>query len=216
MRALKESKDWRARLRPKKGGENTFYAKSSKDNFEDYMLRPIEESGGLVWQYTPTLMVQGQTNYNQAHLQGMNYQINTFENSTPPMFPLSSDWTANDIYEARYLLAVFTFLKICGKGFYGDSAVESGMYGTPPPVLLFSYLGDHMFNDVPVVVTSYNIVLPEEVDYVPVKIGTTTTYVPTRCNIMVNMEATYTPQKLRRKFDLARLTSGDAYKDGFV
>jgi len=212
---LSESTDWRARLRPKKGGESQFYQKSKNDK-ADYMLRPIEESGGMVWQYTPSLMLQGQTNYNQTHLQGMNYQINTFENSTPPMLPISSDWSANDIYEARYLLAVFTFLKICGKGFYGDSAVQSGMYGTPPPVLLFDYLGDQMFNKVPVVVTSYNIALAEEVDYVPVKVNDTVTYVPTRCNIMVNLEPTYTPQKLRRKFNLEALTSGDAYKDGFI
>ena len=212
---LSESTDWRARLRPKKGGESQFYQKSKNDK-ADYLLRPIEESGGMVWQYTPSLMLQGQTNYNQTHLQGMNYQINTFENSTPPMLPISSDWSANDIYEARYLLAVFTFLKICGKGFYGDSAVQSGMYGTPPPVLLFDYLGDHMFNKVPVVVTSYNIALAEEVDYVPVKVNDTVTYVPTRCNIMVNLEPTYTPQKLRRKFNLEALTSGDAYKDGFI
>ena len=74
----------------------------------------------------------------------------------------------------------------------------------------------HMFNKVPVVVTSYSITLPEEVDYVPVKVGTTVTHVPTRTNIMVNLEVTYTPQKLRRQFSLDKLTSGEAYKDGFI
>ena len=213
---LKDSYDWRARLRPKKGGESMFYQKTTKGDSGDYLLKPIEESGGMVWQYTPTIMVQGQSNYSQAHMQGMNYQINTFQNSTPPMLPISADFTANDIYEARYLLAVFTFLKICGKGTFGDSAVETGNYGRPPPVLLFEYMGDHMFNKVPVVMTSYNIQLPEEVDYVPVKVGDTVTHVPTRTNIMVNLEPTYTPQKLRRKFNLDALTSGEAYKDGFI
>lgn len=210
---LSKSYDWRARLRPKAGGESMFYAKGEAS---DYLLRPIEESGGMVWQYTPNIMLQGQTNYGQAHMQGMNYQINTFENSTPPMLPVSADFTANDIYEARYLLAIFTFLKVCGKGYFGDAAVKSEMYGTPPPVLLFEYMGDHMFNKVPVVVQSYNIGLSEEVDYVPVKIADTVSYVPTRCNIMVNLEPTYTPQKLRRKFNLQALTSGEAYKDGFI
>jgi hypothetical protein len=214
---LKNSYDWRARLRPKKGGESDFYQKTTGNpEFDDYLLRPIEESGGMVWQYTPTIMVQGQTNYGQAHNQGMNYQINTFENSLPPALPVSADFTANNIYEARYLLAIFTFLKICGKGTFGDSAVKSGDYGRPPPVLLFEYMGDHMFNKVPVVVTSYSITLPEEVDYVPVKVGTTVTHVPTRTNIMVNLEVTYTPQKLRRQFSLDKLTSGEAYKDGFI
>ena len=213
---LAKSYDWRARLRPKKGGENEFYQKTEDGDNRDYLLRPIKESGGMVWQYTPQIMVQGQTNYAQAHMQGMNYQINTFQNATPPMLPVTADFTANDIYEARYLLAIFTFLRICGKGTFGDSAVAAGNYGRPPPVLLFEYMGDHMFNKVPVVMTSYNIQLPEEVDYVPVKVGTTVTHVPTRTNIMVNLEPTYTPQKLRRKFNLDMLTSGQAYKDGFI
>ncbi len=213
---LTQSYDWRARLRPKKGGESMFYQKTTKGDSGDYLLKPIEESGGMVWQYTPTIMLQGQSNYSQAHMQGMNYQINTFQNSTPPMLPISADFTANDIYEARYMLAIFTFLKICGKGTFGDSAVSAGDYGRPPPVLLFEYMGDHMFNKVPVVMTSYNIQLPEEVDYVPVKVGDTVTHVPTRTNIMVNLEPTYTPQKLRRKFNLDMLTSGQAYKDGFI
>ena len=210
---LKDSYDWRARLRPKDGGKSQFYQKGESG---DYLLRPIEESNGMVWQYTPQIMLQGQSNYDQAHMQGMNYQINTYQNSTPPMLPVSADFTANDIYEARYLLAIFTFLKVCGKGYFGDSAVKSGMYGAPPPVLLFEYMGDHMFNKVPVIMQSYNIQLPEEVDYVPVKVMDTVTYVPTRCNIMVNLEPTYTPQKLRRKFNLEALTSGEAYKDGFI
>jgi len=216
-KTLATSYDWRARLRPKKGGEDIFYQTMKGDGeSQDYLLRPIKESGGMVWQYTPQIYLQGQTNYAQAHMQGMNYQINTFQNSTPPMLPISADFTANNIYEARYLLAIFTFLRICGKGTFGDQAVKNESYGRPPPVLLFEYLGDHMFNKVPVVMTSYNIQLPEEVDYVPVKVGDTVTHVPTRTNIMVALEPTYTPQKLRRKFNLDTLTSGDAYRDGFI
>ena len=213
---LEKSYDWRARLRPKKGGESLFYQKTTKGDSGDYLLKPIEESGGMVWQYTPNIMMQGQSNYNQAHYQGMNYQIPTFQNSTPPILPVAADFTANDIYEARYLLAIFAFLRICGKGTFGDSAVAAGNYGRPPPVLLFEYMGDHMFNKVPVIVTSYNIQLMEEVDYVPVKVGDTVTHVPTRTNIMVNLETAYTPQKLRRKFNLDTLTSGESYKDGFI
>ena len=109
-----------------------------------------------------------------------------------------------------------TFLRISTKGYFGDKAVEQGKYGTPPPVLIFEYLGDHGFNKVPVVVTNYNMQLPEDVDYVPVEVEGTVTYVPTRTNIMVNLTPTYTPHKLRRRFDLDAITNGIAYKDGFI
>ena len=213
---LKEKYDWRARLRPKDGGKDQFYAGAMEQGFDDYLLRPIQESGGMVWQYTPTLFLSATANYNEALGQGMNYPIRTFNNSTPPEIPVQSDWTANDIYEARYMLAVMTFLKVATKGYFGDSAVEQGKYGTPPPVLLFEYLGDHGFNKVPVVVSNYNMQMSDDVDYVPVEVQGTITYVPTRLNINIVLSPTYTPHKLRRRFDIQAITNGAAYKDGFI
>lgn len=215
---LREKRDWRARLRPKAGGADQFYSRLGNN---DYLLKPIKDSGGLVWQYTPTLFLSGSAEYNQALAQGMNYPINTFINGRAPDLPVTADFTANDIYEARYLLAVMTFLRIASKAYYGDTAVASGRYGTPPPVLLFEYLGEHGFNEVPVVVTNYTMELPGDVDYVPVETGIGSdggevTYVPTKSNITVNLTPTYTPHKLRRRFDLESLTNGRAYKDGFI
>lgn len=206
--------DWRARLRPKNGGIEQFYRE--KDDPKNYLLRPLKEAGGLVWQYTPTIFLSGTAEYNQALMQGMNYPINTFISSRAPDIPVTADFTANDIYEARYLLAVMTFLKICTKAFFGDAAVAKGNAGTAPPVLLFEYLGDHGFNKVPVVVTNYSMQLPDDVDYVPVEVNGTITYVPTRTNIVINLSPTYTPHKLRRRFSVEDVTSGKLYNDGFM
>lgn len=212
---LAQKYDWRARLRPKNGGIDQFYQAEITGSGE-YLLRPLKEAGGLVWQYTPTIFMSGTAEYNSALMQGMNYPINTFINSRPPDIPVTADFTANDIYEARYLLAVMAFLKICTKAQFGDPAVAKGTAGTPPPVLLFEYLGDHGFNKVPVVVSNYSIQLPDDVDYVPVEVAGTVTYVPTRTNITVTLLPTYTPDKLRRRFDLDAVTSGQAYRDGFI
>jgi hypothetical protein len=114
------------------------------------------------------------------------------------------------------MLAVLTFLRIATKGFYGDSAVANGRYGTPPPVMVFEYLGDHGFNKVPVVVTNYQFQLDNNVDYVPVTVQDTVTYVPTMANILVTLSPTFTPTKLRRKFDLQAVANGALYKDGFI
>jgi len=209
-----EKFDWRARLRPKEGGRSRFF--SQLNNEANYLLKPLDEAGGLIWQYTPTIFLSGSAEYNEVLMQGMNYPINTFISSRPPDIPITADFSANNIYEARYLLAVMTFLKICTKGYFGDDAVAKGTAGTPPPVLLFEYLGDHGFNKVPVVVTNYSLQLPDNVDYVPVQVGDTVTYVPTMTNIMINLKPQYTPHKLRRRFSLEAITSGAAYKDGFI
>jgi len=211
---LSTSYDWRARLRPKNGGINRFYSQVGVDG--DYLLRPLEDSNGIVWQYTPTIFMSGSAEYNETMMQGMNYPINTFISSRPPDIPITADFSANDIHEARYLLAVMTFLKVCTKAAFGDDAVAKGTAGTPPPVLLFEYLGDHGFNKVPVVVTNWSMQLPDNVDYVPVVVNDTTTYVPTLTNIMINLKPQYTPHKLRRRFSVEGITSGVQYKDGFI
>jgi len=219
---LSKTYDWRARLRPKKGGEEIFYAASIQDNegndagSPDYLMRPIQESGGLVWQHTPSIFLNGTADYDQKYMQGMNYPINTYFHSRAPEIPITADFSANDQYEARYMLAILTFLRVATKGFFGDSAVANGRYGTPPPVMVFEYLGDHGFNKVPVVVTNYQFQLDNNVDYVPVVVGNTTTYVPTLANILVTLSPTYTPTKLRRRFDLQAVANGALYKDGFI
>jgi hypothetical protein len=210
---LSKGYDWRARLRPKAGGIEQFYGALSGG---DALMRPLKESGGLVWQYTPNIFLSGTAEYNQTLLQGMNYPVNTFVNSRPPDIPVSADFTANDTYEARYLLAIMTFLKVCTKAYFGDAAVASGDYGTPPPVMLFEYLGEHGFNKVPVVVTNWSMQLPDDVDYVPVLVNKLVTHVPSKTNIVITLTPTYTPHKMRRRFDLNAVRSGQAYKDGFI
>lgn len=211
---LGESYDWRARLRPKNGGADRFY--SDLGIAQNPLLEPLAASNGIVWQYTPTIFLSGSAEYNEALMQGMNYPINTFISSRPPDIPITADFSANNIYEARYLLAIMTFLKICTKAAFGDDAVARGTAGTPPPVLVFEYLGAHGFNKVPVVVTNWSMQLPDNVDYVPVQVNDEITYVPTLTNIMINLKPQYTPHKLRRKFSVEAITSGAAYKDGFI
>ena len=210
-----ETYDWGARLRPKRGGQDRFYAPGG--NFStDYMMRPIKESNGLVWPSTPSVFVAASANYGAHSGQGMQYPVRNYEDSSPPDITVTGDFTANDIYEARYMLGVLTFFKIATKGDFGDQAVAKETAGAPPPVLLFEYLGDHAFNKVPVVVANYSLSYPNDVDYVPVKVSGTTTYVPTVLNIVVTLQPQYTPSKVRRRFDVQSVANGEAYKDGFI
>jgi hypothetical protein len=210
-----DSYDWRARLRPKRGGQDRFY--SAGGNFgNDYLLRPIKESNGLVWNVTPTVLNMSSANYNTHSGQGMQYPVRSYQDSTPTDITVTGTFTANDIYEARYMLAMQTFFKVATKGDFGDIAVAKGTAGAPPPVLLFEYLGDHGFNKVPVVVTSFSMTYEDNVDYVPVVVNNTTTFVPTIATVLTTLSPQYTPSKVRRRFDVNAIANGEAYRDGFV
>ena len=214
--------DWRARLRPKNGGRDLFWKGkdgATAEDPDDYLLKPLHDAGGLIWQYTPDILVSSQVNYNMPDFHGQNYPVMTYKNTIPPAIPVTSDFSCNTIDEARYMLAIQHFCKVATKSFFGDIAVADGYYGTPPPVLLFEYLGRHGFNKVPVVITSYSITYTPDVDYIPVAtdvLGQEVTYVPTLFNMQLNLQPSYTPHKLRKRFDLKRFTTGSAYKDGFI
>ena len=210
--------DWRARIRPKKGGEKYAYGLVDRDGNEitDSILKPLQDRGGIVYPYTPDIFLQGSVDYNEASQHGSNYPFYTFINSRPTTLPITGTFTANTVEEAQYMLAVFHFLRSITKAFYGDSAVKSGFYGTPPPVLLFEYFGEFGFNKVPVIIRNYNFQLPADVDYVPVQFKGTTTYMPAETSLMIELAPQYTYKKTRTSFDLNSFTSGRDYTKGFI
>lgn len=211
------SVDWRARLRPKRGGEDIVYGALKSDGTETgTILEPLRQRGGLIFPYTPNMLVQASAAYNNHVAQGTNYPIYTYMNSSPPVLSLSCDFSSTTVEEAQYFLACWHFLKVITKSYFGESAVENGRFGTPPPVLLFDYLGPYGFHKVPVIVETYSIQFPEDVDYVPVVAGEGVTYVPISASVTVSIAPQYTPLKLRKKFDLEKLTDGSLYRDGFI
>jgi len=210
---LNKSYDWRARLRPKAAGADIIY---QADN--NGLLAPLKKAGGLVWQTTPNIFISGITEYNEQLLHGMNYPVYTYNATRPPTLPVTADFYANDIYDAQYLLAVWHFLRTVTKSYFGDQTGDKK--GTPPPVLIFEYLGDHGFNKVPVILRDYTIQLPDDVDYIPVASKVNgedqTTFMPTRMNISVNLVPSLTPKKVREKFNVEAFRNGKIYKDGFI
>lgn len=241
--------DWRAKIGPlrKKDFDTIFgpnlknpdvakataseTANNSEVKNEGSVLAPLREIGGIIYPYTPTILVTGQANYNEMQFTHYNYPIYSFMNSTPPVFTVSGPFTANNINEARYLLAVLNFLKVATKAQNGRGAVRTGF--RVPPVLAFSYLGPNGFDKVPVVIRNYSYQLRDDVDYVPVDTmdyfytkamyqsnddnlfmfqrdgsGNFTTYVPSSVDILIDLAPQYNPADLRQKFDLDLMTTG--------
>jgi len=141
--------DWRARLRPKNMGIEQFYGRMDPEGTNVFLMDPLKKIGGMVWQTTPQIYLAGQVDYNEHLGHGMNYPVYTYNNSRPPPLPVTAEFYANDIYEAQYLLAVMHFIRTCTKSYFGEAAIEQETYGTPPPVLIFEYMGDHGFNKAP-------------------------------------------------------------------
>jgi hypothetical protein len=103
-------------------------------------------------------------NYNSADLVHTNYKIYNYKNSSIESISITGEFTCQDSAEANYVLAVIHFFKSVTKMFYGQDQNPSP--GVPPPLCYLSGLGDFQFDEHPLLISSFNYSLPNDVDYI--------------------------------------------------
>lgn len=149
--------DWRVRLRLAPGGRYLYQAEDVGP-----VLWPLRDTDGIIFPYTPQITTAYRANYNSYDLPHSNYRGYFYQNSFVDDIQLQATFTAQDTYEANYLLAVITFFKSVTKMFYGQDAQR----GAPPPLVFLQGLGEYQFNLNPCVVAQFNYNLPSDVDYI--------------------------------------------------
>ena len=148
--------DWRFRLSL---GPNSKYLYNAGD---PGILQPLAATDGVIFPYTPSVTTTYSANYEQYDLVHSNYRGVFYKNSRVGDIQIRGTFTAQDTKEAAYLLAVIHFFRSATKMFYGKDAER----GTPPPICLLNGLGQYQFSDHPVLITSFNYTLPNDVDYI--------------------------------------------------
>jgi hypothetical protein len=151
------STDWRARLSMPSG---SFFDKSP-------ILKPLTDAGGLIFPYTPTISITSTSTYNEIPLTHQNYQFQAYQNSRVSDIQITGEFNVEDGVQAKYWIEVVHFLRSVTKMFTGDTAFQ----GNPPPILNFSAYGDHVFRNVPVVVKSFSMTLPKDVQYISTNVS---------------------------------------------
>lgn len=150
--------DWRVRLSLAPGADY-LYAGNNPG-----ILQPLIETNGVVFPYTPNIVVNYAANYNPIDLVHSNYKVQQYTNSSVDQVTLTCDFTAQDAFEARYVLAVIHFFRTMTKMFYGQD--QYPIRGTPPPLCYLYGLGGYQFSAHPLVINSFNYNLPSDVDYI--------------------------------------------------
>lgn len=165
--------DRRIRLSAKPAARNIIYGPS---NDSKNILRPLWETGGLMWPYTPFVNDAISVDYETYDMVHSNSPFAAFKRVSAKEIQISGVFTAQNEYESQYCIAAIHFMRTITKMYFGlgnaeksPSAVQNR--GTPPPILLLNGYGTAMFHNVPVIVTSYSIELPNDVDYVEVAFG---------------------------------------------
>ena len=142
----------------------------------DETMKPIIETNGLVFPYTPTILIQHTANYDAMQPTHSNYPFPQYQNSQIEDIVITGDFFCENAVDAQYWAATLHYLRSVTKMFYGQSANA----GAPPPIVHLNGYGDFVFPNVPVVVKNFTVDLPADVDYIKtqmdgeVSIGPTT------------------------------------------
>ena len=220
------AKDYRAKIQPMgkdfKSMEHILGPKSS-----DNILRPLWDTQGLMFPYTPMIQVQhANVNYGNYELAHTNYDYFAYQKTSSPTATVTGVFGAHTQAEAEYMMAAIHFLRVVTKSNFG---LQDDNRGTPPPKLAFSAYGDAMFNRTPVFVRTVAFGLDQDVDYVPVRTtnrdGNTgdavldemlkNSYVPLVLNIFVDIMVAPNPSKIRDEFNLEEFRTGGLLDKGY-
>jgi hypothetical protein len=155
--------DWRFRIQLARGADYLYKAQ------QPGILTPLKGTDGVLFPYTPTVTVNYNASYEPSDIPHSNFKIYNYRNSSVENISISGEFTAQDTSEANYILAVIHFFRSVTKMFYGQD--QNPPRGIPPPLCYISGHGDYAFNYHPVVITSFNMTYPNDVDYITATIN---------------------------------------------
>ena len=202
-----ETNDWRVKL----SIPSTFGAPE--------ILAPLVETNGLVFPYTPTILIQHTANYDALSPTHSNYPFPQYQNSQVEDLVITGDFFCENAKEAQYWTAMVHYLRSATKMNYGTDSDA----GAPPPIVKLTGYGDFVFPNVPVVIRNFTVDLPADVDYIKTQIiddvsindGTVNVEIPGKAGwapVQSQVSITVTPIYSRAKtsqFSLNSFVNGD-------
>lgn len=204
-----------------KGQITTKTSAAFKEIFGDAeIVKPLQEFNGIVMPYNPLLNIQYDANYSTQQPLHSNFQYPFYQSSTFNSFSASFTLTSNTQKEARYTLACHHFLRTCTKMVQAGSTdfTANNKVGSPPPVLKFSAYGNEMFNNIPVVLTSYNFTLENEqimINVIDESGRKKDVYVPVQWTMIMQLQPAYNPKQNRKRFNTADYANGKLISSGY-
>ncbi len=207
--------DYRVRLRAQGGQEDAIYGPESDDN----ILKPLWQTGGLMFPYTPSIQFSQDVDYKSLELTHSNGEQYAYSRTPNVSLAISGKFSVQNPVEGRYALAAIHFLRVASKMWfgaqhYGDSS-NTGPAGLPPPILIFNGLGSYMFNNLKVILRSHSYAIDEASQLVRVPMpGGGAVRLPSLFSLSMNLTVINTPTEMREEFNLDEFRTGSLMKSG--
>jgi hypothetical protein len=182
------------------------------------ILKPLEETGGMMFPYTPSIQISQEVDYSTVSLVHSNQDYNSFTRSPQASISISGKFTVQNYAEGKYAMAALHFLRSASKMYFGDEDVKTDRAGIPPPVLLLDGYGKSMFNNVKVLLKSHSYSFEDTMDTIPIFSSTEANVVDVRLPAMFTVQVMLTPQQtpqvMRKEFSLESFRSGALLNKG--
>lgn len=140
---------------------------------EDGLLKTLfGPTNGLIFPYTPQINMQHNVNYEDVEILHSNLTYQYYKNTPPPLITISADFTADTPENALYMLGAIWFFRSMTKSDFGKKAnrgEKQNYAGMPPPVLYLNGYGK-MYDNIPVIIKSFDTPFQKDKHYVRVKI----------------------------------------------
>jgi hypothetical protein len=162
------------------------------------------KDGGIVFPYTPQIVVQTRANYNNLNPTHSNYTYYAYQNSALDAISIVGTFTAQTPDDAKYMLGAIHALRAVTKMNFGGGKDA----GAPPPVCRLSGYGEYQFNNLPVVISSFFYTLNEDVDYISVGVQGQATAVPTRAEFTIECLPAFS-RRDQAQFTIEKFINGD-------
>jgi len=156
------------------------------------------------------------TNFNHLNIQSGDimsriasngYPILAYKNSQVDEIQISGEFSAETATDAEYWLASVQFFRTVTKMFFG----QGDNLGNPPLICYLNGYGSWLFNNIPVVITSFNVDFPDDVNYVKYTDQfdfSKSTWVPILSTIQIQCKPIYNRSSLR-EFNLQSFAAGE-------
>jgi len=128
------------------------------------MAPEIKAAGGIVFPYTPNIGYDTSASYGNTNPLHSNYTQYFFKNSAVSAISITGKFTVQNENEANIWLSIVHLGRVLTKMPFGNDT--KFLAGSAPPVLRLHGYGAHIFENVPVAITSFKFDLPEGVDYI--------------------------------------------------
>ncbi len=171
--------------------------------FNSPLFALLENTGGVVWPFTPNITVSTKAEYNSLNAIHSNYTTYSYKHSAVDDIQITGEFTCETETDAAYWIAATTFFKTATKMFFGQGEFA----GNPPLVCNLTGYGSSVFDKVPVIIKSFSVDLKDDVNYIRCNTFGTNTWVPVVSTVTVTVSPVYNRARLR-KFSLQDYAKG--------